>query len=59
MRQEKLWVYSALPIIVLNLGILVAVVSYSALAALQLMLVARFSQELLSVAMNMLVCIDE
>ncbi len=59
MRQEKLWVYSVLPIIILNLGILLVVVTYFAIAATQPTMIAGFGQGQLSFALSLFVCIVE
>lgn len=59
MIKEKLWVYSVLPIIILNLGILLAIVTYFALAATQPTVVAGFSQGQLSFGLSIFICIVE
>lgn len=59
MRRERLWVYSVLPIIILNLGMMLAIGTYFALAATQPMLVAGFSQGQLSFALSVFICIVE
>ena len=59
MRQEKLWVYSVLPIIILNFGMMLGIGTYFALAATQSTLVAGFSQGQLSFALSIFICIVE
>jgi membrane protease YdiL (CAAX protease family) len=59
MRQEKLWVYAVLPIIVINLGMIFAIVSYFALAATQPTLVAGLSLGQLSFGLSLFICIVE
>jgi membrane protease YdiL (CAAX protease family) len=59
MRKEKLWVYSILPIIILNLGMIFAIVTYFALTATQPILVAGFSLGQLSFGLSIFICIVE
>ena len=58
-QRERLWIYSNLPIIIINLGILLAIVTYFALAATQPTLVAGFSQGQLSFGLSIFICIVE
>ncbi|MBI5029780.1 MAG: CPBP family intramembrane metalloprotease [Chloroflexi bacterium] len=59
MQQGKLWGYSVLPIFVINLGMMLAIGAYFALATTQPALVAGFDQGQLSFALSMFICIVE
>lgn len=59
MREEKLWVYAVLPVVVLNLGLLLAIVAYFGLAATQPALLAGFGQAQLSFVLSVFICIVE
>ena len=58
-EQEKLGVYAVLPIVVLNLGMILAIGTYFALVATQPALVAGFSLGQLSFALSIFICIVE
>ncbi len=59
MQRQRLWVYAVLPPVVLNLGMLLGIGAYFALAATQPSVVAGFNQGQLSFTLSLFICIVE